>query len=132
MTTARETFVVDTHALVWYLTDDKKLSAKAASLIEQSERGGVKMVIPTIVLAELLTIVEKKRVPLAMTTVLDWMIACPGVLVSPLDLLVFAEMLRMGQGLELHDRIIAATANQYAVHVITRDPALSAAVRTVW
>lgn len=132
MTTVPETFVLDTHALVWYLTDDAKLSARAASLIEQSERGGLNMVIPTIVLAELLTIVEKKRVPLAMTTILDWMIACAGVLVSPLDLLVFAEMLRIGHGLELHDRIIAATANQYGVQVITRDPALSTTVQTVW
>ncbi len=49
MTTAPNTYVVDTHALVWYLTDDMKLSEEAAAIIEKSERGDPTVVIPTIV-----------------------------------------------------------------------------------
>jgi PIN domain nuclease of toxin-antitoxin system len=132
MTTAPNTYVIDTHALVWYLTDDAKLSEEAASIIEKSERGDPTVVIPTIVLAELLTIVEKKRVPLAMTTVLDWMIAGRGVVVFPFDLMIFAELLRFREGLDLHDRIIAATASRFRAPVITRDPALIRVVPTLW
>ncbi|MEX1255130.1 MAG: PIN domain-containing protein [Dehalococcoidia bacterium] len=132
MTTTSDTYIIDTHALVWYLTDDAKLSEQAASIIERSEHGDLTIAIPTIVLAELLTIVEKKRAPLAMPRVLDWMISNTGVVVYSFDLMVFAELVRIGGGLDLHDRIIAATATRYGVPVITRDPALRNAVRAVW
>ena len=130
--TATETYIVDTHALAWYLTEDAKLSGVAASIIERGEQGDLTIVIPTIVLAELLTIVEKKRAPLAMNAILDWMISSRGVTVRSFDLAIFAELLRVSDELDLHDRIIAATANLYGVPVITRDPALGNVVRAVW
>jgi PIN domain nuclease of toxin-antitoxin system len=132
MTTGPDVYVIDTHALVWYLTDDRKLSGQVASIIERGERGEVTIVIPTIVLAELLTIVEKKRAALNMQKILDWMISSKGLLVDSFDLNIFAELLRLSGELDLHDRIIAATANRYNAPVLTQDPALSRAVRAVW
>jgi predicted nucleic acid-binding protein len=132
MAPANDSYVLDTHGLVWYLTDDAKLSSHAGSIIERAERGDSTIVIPTIVLAELLTIVEKRRAPIEMNGILDWMIRSEGVLVYPFDVMIFAELLHIGHGLDLHDRIIAATAGRLSVPVITRDPALASVVHAIW
>ncbi len=95
-------------------------------------RGEAKIVIPTIVLAELLTIVEKKRAALEMEKVIDWMISISKLRVEAFDLGIFAELLHMGAELDLHDRIIAATGARHGAPVLTQDPQLSAAVRAIW
>jgi len=41
-------FVVDTHALVWFLSNDKRLSSKVGEILESP---AVFLLIPTIVLA---------------------------------------------------------------------------------
>lgn len=46
-------YVVDTHALIWYLTDDKKLGAHAAKVFAAAEQGESRLIIPAIVIAEM-------------------------------------------------------------------------------
>jgi len=57
-------YLADTHALVWYLTSDHRLGRKASQVFIDSENGKYPIVIPSIVLAELLSISEKRRSPL--------------------------------------------------------------------
>lgn len=45
-------YVVDTHALIWYLTNDKKLGAQASQIFNAAENGETRLVIPAIVVAE--------------------------------------------------------------------------------
>ena len=55
-------FVTDTHALLWWFIDSPKIGAKASDIFEQCERGENIIFIPSIVIAEALSIFEKKRV----------------------------------------------------------------------
>ena len=55
-------FVADTHALVWWFTDSPKIGSRAAKAFEKCENGEAIIFIPSIVIAEALSIFEKKSV----------------------------------------------------------------------
>jgi PIN domain nuclease of toxin-antitoxin system len=55
-------FVADTHALLWWFTDSPKISPKAAEVFEKCEAGENIIFIPSIVIAEALSIFDKKRI----------------------------------------------------------------------
>ncbi len=44
---------MDTHALIWYLISDKKLSKPALTIFRAAEQGESWLLLPSIVLAEL-------------------------------------------------------------------------------
>lgn len=46
-------YVVDTHALIWYLTNDRKLGAQAAQIFAATERGETRLIVSAIVVAEM-------------------------------------------------------------------------------
>lgn len=48
-----DTYVVDTHVLVWFITEDKRLSPIADQILTQAEAGEVQILVPTLVLAEI-------------------------------------------------------------------------------
>ena len=52
-------FVTDTHALIWWFTDSPRISSKASAIFEKCENGESVIFIPTIVVAESLSIFEK-------------------------------------------------------------------------
>jgi len=54
--------VADTHALLWYLYDDSKLSATATNLMDSIIAAGDQVAISSIVLAEVLYLTEKGRI----------------------------------------------------------------------
>ena len=55
-------YVTDTHALLWWFTDSPKLSSRASEIFTICERGVNIIFIPSIVIAELISIFDKKRV----------------------------------------------------------------------
>lgn len=127
-------YVVDTHALVWFLEGNKRLSEAAkAALMDTS----VQLVIPTLVLAEATYLYAHKRVSVDLPTILQRVAGAANCTVYPLDELVASHV--MGT-LELHDAIIVATAIVYRdvlgqnVAVITRDKmiAQSGLMPVIW
>jgi len=132
MTTEVERNVVDSHSLVWHLTGDPRLSDKASAAIRLGETGGSELILPSIVLAELLRIVEKGRTGLSLARVVEWIGRSATIVVVPFDLEVFATMVDFATELELHDRIIAATARLAGARVITKDAAFEGVVETLW
>ncbi len=56
--------LTDTHALLWWFTDSPKLSEKATALFEKCESGEIIIFIPSIVVAEALSVFDKKRISL--------------------------------------------------------------------
>jgi len=56
--------VIDTHALVWYLTGNPRLGTIANSCFEACDRSEIKIYIPSICLVELVYLHEKNRIPL--------------------------------------------------------------------
>lgn len=58
--------VADTHAVLWYLYNDSRLSNAASSLMDEVEQAGEQIAIASIALAEIVYLVEKGRIhPLA-------------------------------------------------------------------
>ena len=54
-------FITDTHALLWHFLDSPRISQKTKEIFEKCERGGCVIFIPSIVIAECLSIFDKKR-----------------------------------------------------------------------
>ncbi|MBM2826401.1 MAG: PilT domain protein [Dehalococcoidia bacterium] len=125
-------YICDTHPLVWYFTGSAMLSQRAYDIVSRGERGLDQIVIPTIVLAELLVIAEKRRAPVDLSTVVAIIHGGQGFFIQSLNWPVFEHMMLLGSDLELHDRTIAATAMLLGAPVITRDPKIGAKVPVIW
>jgi len=114
-------YVVDTHALVWFLAGDRRLSPNARRVLRSAQADEVIVLVSTIVLAEVLYIAEKKRVPVDFPELLNRMRGGGGYQIVDFDLAVLLEMRNLPQALELHDRALAATALVYDAALITKD-----------
>ena len=127
-------YIVDTHALIWHLTNSPRLGNGARELLSDT---AATFVIPTIVLAEARFLSMRGRVPLAWEETISRLDADPRCVVYPLDRTVVDHL---PPGLNIHDGIICATALVCKdalgeeVQVITRDERIIASglVDTVW
>ena len=63
-------YVTDTHSLVWYFTDDSRLSNKALQAFQSSEEKGI-VFVPAVVLAEIMFIARKGRITLSFEDTLN-------------------------------------------------------------
>jgi len=129
-----ETYVVDTHSLIWFISEDDRLSERAEHLLDQAEAAEVQMLIPTIVLAEITYIAQRKKVEITIDDVLELIEQGSGFIIVPFDFLIFRTMLQLPDEWEIHDRIIGATGHYYKAMLITKDMVLSNSkeIRTVW
>ena len=55
-------YVVDTHALVWYLSGNKRLSPTARAIFEAAERGETLLIVSAIVVAEMYFVIMSQGV----------------------------------------------------------------------
>ena len=127
-------YIVDTYALVWFLEGNEKLGRKALKVLKDSSE---KLVIPSIVLAEVKYLSLKGRTRLSIENVFEAIEKDSRCVVYPLDSNVVAAM---PTKLEIHDSIICGTALVYSnllheeVKVISRDREIknSEIVKTLW
>ena len=102
---------VDTHTLVWFLDKTlkaKRLSAKALEVIRESEKHGV-IYVSAISLMEIVDLSEKGRISVSFQSVLSLIDTNEAYKVIPVN----NELVKVAiplQGLEIHDRLIMATA----------------------
>lgn len=75
-------YVTDTHSLVWYFTDDQRLSKKALKSFESTVKEG-QIIVPTVVLAEILFITKKGRIPLGFTATIAKIVALANFEIAP-------------------------------------------------
>ena len=127
-------YIADTHALLWYLTDDKRLSKAVNVIFEETERGEHLIIVPTIVLVESLDVIGKKRVEYDFDLVLKSIGDNENYIVWDLDLEVVQNMIKIKNVSELHDRIIVAIAKICEAGLITKDGEITDAkeVKTKW
>ena len=124
--------VLDTHTVVWWAGEPKRLGSEAADRLSREDELGI----PTIVFWETALLVRKQRLDLGMT-VKDWMHAIcsiPRVRVLPLT----AEIALRADELEMHDdpadRFIVATSLLHNAVLVTKDRPLRALrfIQTAW
>ncbi|MDX2163545.1 MAG: PIN domain-containing protein [bacterium] len=126
--------VIDTHALIWYLTGDKKLSQQARAVFSAAERGQTRLLIPAMVLAELHFANTKWKWFDDFHTVFRLLNTKPYfrfIPFLPVDVLDFA---LDAQVPEMHDRIIVGLARRLNAPLITHDAAIKTAniAKVVW
>lgn len=94
----------------------------------------MEVLIPTIVLAEITHIAQKKTIKVSIDEVLERIEQGDGFTIVPFDLVTFRTMLQLPDDWEIHDRIISATSRYYRATLITRDDVLLdyEEIETVW
>ena len=130
-------YIVDTHALIWYLTGDARLGNAAKKvLLDPSSR----LVLPMIALAEALFIVEKGKVQIS--SVSDLISDVTGdsrIVIQPLTYEILQVSLTLAAIPEMHDRYIVATGLYLqslgeTVRILTKDNEIivSKLIPVVW
>ena len=127
--------VLDTHAAVWWTTQPKRLSTRAAAAIASADR----LAVPTVVFWEVAMLVRKGRLRLGSdaTSARAWadqLCAIPRV--EPIALTVGVALL--ADSLKMHadpaDRFIVASAVDRGCPLVTRDELIRplGLVETIW
>lgn len=128
------TYISDTHALVWLLEESEELSPQVARIFADRE---ARIVVPTIVLAEIRFLYARGRISTSLNDVLNHIVSAPHVEVYPLNELVVS---LMPTQLRIHDAIIVATGLVFRdimnepTAVLTKDAKIvsSGLIDTVW
>lgn len=129
--------VADTHAVVWYIYEDPRLSALARTAIENAAQQGNQIGVSAITFAEIVYLTEKGRVqPGVFARLTAAMDTARAVFIEiAFDRTIAAVMpsVNRDQVPDMPDRIIAATARRYEIPVISRDGAIRLSnVDTIW
>jgi PIN domain nuclease of toxin-antitoxin system len=130
--------VADTHAAVWYLFGDPRLSARAKDFIDQAAANRRTIEISPISLAEVLYLVEKKnRLPASAFDDLRSALDNPKHVFKEApftcDIVRAMQQVSRDDVPDMPDRIVAATALYLGVPVISRDGKIRASnVASVW
>ncbi len=127
------TYVTDTHSLVWYFTEDCRLSKNALKAFEGTIKEGI-IIIPTVVLAEIMFIAKKGRIPITFEEALKKIEEYENFDIAPMDVDILKVADKIGTDIEMHDKIIVATAIFFNAALITKDKLIKEAkiVSTIW
>jgi PIN domain nuclease of toxin-antitoxin system len=129
----RMDFITDTHSLVWYFTEDARLSKKAIKAFEGTIKEGT-VVVPAVVLAEIMYISKRGKIALSFEETLKKIEEYENFDIAPLDINILKTADRIETEMEMHDKLIVATALYYKARLITRDEQIKKAgiVSVVW
>ncbi len=129
--------VADTHALIWYLYDDKRLSAKARRFFDETAERGDQIGFSAISLIEIVYLIERERIsPETLDKLIKAVESDEAVLVElPVDHTVATALKDVSWESvpDMPDRIIAATAWGLDIPVISRDGKIRLSkLKTIW
>jgi PIN domain nuclease of toxin-antitoxin system len=128
--------VLDTHAFVWYLNGDQRLSTSAQIFISSALQQGQLLSVPAISIVEIIYLEEKNKIPQGFIT---WLLgsfqSLPFVIV-PLDINIIQVIRQIPRTLvpEMPDRVIVATALALGVPLVTKDHTIRQCglVQVIW
>jgi PIN domain nuclease of toxin-antitoxin system len=126
-------YATDTHSIVWNFTEDSRLSKRALEAFDRTVKGGV-IIIPAVVLAEIMFIAKKGKITLTFEETLRKIEEYDNFHIAPLDVDVLKVADKIETKLEMHDRLVVATALHFNAALITRDRSIIDAgiCSTVW
>jgi len=125
-------YVTDTHALVWYMENDPKLSQEAKNIFQKVDNMQEYIFIPCIVFFELLYLTEKKKIVADFDRFLAMVSASKNYKIEPLCLPIIEKSRRIPREMvkDPWDRLIIATSMHLKFPLITRDESLRNARET--
>jgi PIN domain nuclease of toxin-antitoxin system len=129
--------VADTHALIWYLFDDERLSRTARKFMDDAAKNGEQIGISSISLIEIVYLVEKDKINhKTFERLLQSLNSDDAVLVElPVTGKIAGRMREVARETvpDMPDRIIAATALELALPIISRDRKIKVSkLETIW
>ena len=126
-------YVTDTHSLVWYFTEDRRLSENALTTFEETIEVG-SIIVSTIVLAEVMYICQKGRISLTFSETLARLEEYDNFEIVSLDIDTLRVANNISADLEMHDKLIVATALYLGIPLITKDEQIREAdiVNIIW
>jgi PIN domain nuclease of toxin-antitoxin system len=129
--------VVDTHAIIWYLAADPRLSSTAKKFIDVATTNGDEIAVSSITLIELVYLIEKGRIPAQRYSQLAQTLGEPESLFVeiPVDLKIARALSRVvvDQVPDMPDRIVAATAVHFSVPIISHAGKIKlSSISTIW
>ncbi len=116
-----EIYVLDTHVLIWYFIGSKRLTLRLKDRIDEVRNQGGRLLIPTIVLSEALDVAEKGKVEFDFAGMYERIRNEKEFEIIGFSPEIFAETRRIKGVIEIHDRIITATARFYGAGIMTKD-----------
>ncbi len=127
-------YVVDTHALFWYLRDDSRLTPAADAVFRLAAAGGAHIIVPAIVVAELFYLTQKLGAPIPPSALLADISESREFVFSELGRAQLEKMEGIEGVTEMHDRLVAAEALVHQAPIVTGDESLreSGAVQVIW
>ena len=129
--------IADTHAVIWYLYDDPRLSPSARTAFEEASAEGELIGFSSITLIEIVYLVEKGRIKAKTLERLFDVLETreTGLVEIPVDRSVAKAMqgVLWSQVPDMPDRIIAATALAQGMPIISRDAKIRVVgIPTIW
>ena len=129
--------IAHTHAAIWYVFSDNRLGTAASAFIDETIAKGDHIGVSAISLAEMVYLIDKKRIPANALKDLYAATADPNTVFQhvPLDENIALKMMEFSREElpDLPDRVIAATAEFYGVPVLSKDHKIrSSKVQSIW
>lgn len=129
--------VADTHAIIWYLFEDGRLSRVAKKFMDDAAKNGEQIGISAISLVEIVYLVEKEKInPETLERLFQSIETGNAALAEiPVTGKIASRTKEVSRDAvpDMPDRIIAATALELSVPIITRDGKIKASgLKTIW
>ncbi|MGB3206329.1 MAG: PIN domain-containing protein [Crinalium sp.] len=129
--------IADTHAIIWYIFNDARLSQLAKLTIENIAQDGDEVGFSVITIVEIIYLTEKNRIPNntlnKLITEINKNDAVLTVISCDANIAQTLAKVSREQIPDLPDRLIAATALYYNVPIISRDYKIkSSSLITIW
>jgi len=131
-------FVADTHAAIWFLGGNKRLSRKAHTIFANALDNRNQIIVPSVAPVEAIFLAQRGQIEGKIAKAMLTLPENPNdsIYIYPLNMAVVEALSRFGPATvpDLPDRIIAATALHLGLPLLTVDSAIKASglVKTVW
>jgi PIN domain nuclease of toxin-antitoxin system len=129
--------VADTHALIWLVLNDPRLSPAAKAAMQNAAATGNRVFVSTISIIEIIYLIEKGRFPQSLLTRIVNALNDPLRELKPAlideDIAEKVQQIPRAMVPDMPDRIIAATALHLNLPLVTADHKIrAAAIQTIW